>query len=573
MTQRHQDSPILVGVRVSQLAMHRADAVLAALREAGVEDLALHVLNAESGQRTWSGVAGLRRALTEGECDAAVHSAKELPLAPVKGLRIAAYLPRFDAREALVARDGLTLTELPHAAKVGVGSTRRRGQLLLQRPDLEILEARGNVAARIARVRAGELDAVIVALDGLDHLGLHDEVSQILGPELFLPAPGQAAVIVECRTAGTPPELVEGLRRIDHLPTRLAVTAERAFAAALPQLADLGVAAQARLEGEAAPWRLQLDAMVVRPDASDSARVSVSTQVGDASQHEGLLEAIKTAEGLGEEAAAEVVAKGGARLFRAEHVHAVPRVLYPAPDPDLGEAISALGGEGVAVDLIRHVEATPEYLDTVTEVLRSVDQVGIASAESVRVLAGHAERRGMALADLIGGTPVVAIGSGAAAALVAQSVTVDLVPFPDSGIGALIDAWPAPPAGVTDPKAALACSARVTPRLAKGLREDGWQVEVLPIYDTVTAQRTPEHDAAIADGWPEVVIVVSATTAKAVIDLFGMPPAEVRICAVGQMAARDARALGLTVEVVSPSTKPETVASAALNGLVRPAVA
>ena len=214
--------------------------------------------------------ARLRHALLDGEVDLVVHSFKDLPTQPVEGLEVICVPAREDPRDALCARDGLTLADLPEGARVGTGSPRRAAQLLAARPDLEVVDLRGNVPTRLARVRglevvgvgtdepvapsradaAGDLDAVVLALSGLRRLGLEHCASEVLDLEVMLPAPAQGALAVEARAGEDCAELARAVAALDDEPTRLAVTAERALMARLGAGCAAPVGAWAHLRGE-----------------------------------------------------------------------------------------------------------------------------------------------------------------------------------------------------------------------------------------------------------------------------------------------------------------------------------
>ena len=219
--------------------------------------------------------ARLRHALLDGEVDLVVHSFKDLPTQPVEGLEVICVPPREDPRDALCARDGLTLADLPEGARVGTGSPRRAAQLLAARPDLEVVDLRGNVPTRLARVRgleavgvgtdepvapsradaAGDLDAVVLALSGLRRLGLEHCASEVLDLETMLPAPAQGALAVEARAGEDSVELARAVAALDDEPTRLAVTAERALMARLGAGCAAPVGAWAPLRGgDQEPW-------------------------------------------------------------------------------------------------------------------------------------------------------------------------------------------------------------------------------------------------------------------------------------------------------------------------------
>jgi hydroxymethylbilane synthase len=175
--------------------------------------------------------AELREAIADGRVDAAVHSHKDLPTASDPRFLIAAVPPREDARDALVARDGLVLGELPAGAVVGTSSPRRAAQLRALGLGLEIRPLRGNLDSRLNRVSSGELDAIVVARAGLARLGRLDAVTETLEPVQMLPAPAQGALAVECRAGDT--ALAALLAELDDTDTRLAVTAERTLLAEL----------------------------------------------------------------------------------------------------------------------------------------------------------------------------------------------------------------------------------------------------------------------------------------------------------------------------------------------------
>jgi hydroxymethylbilane synthase len=176
-------------------------------------------------------VSALRERLLSGEVDFAVHSLKDLPTAQPEGIALAAVPPRDDPRDALVARDGAKLADLPSGATIGTGSPRRAAQLRLLRPDIETVSIRGNANTRMDKVLTGELDAVVLAYAGLARLAQLDAISQIFETNEMLPAPGQGCLAVECRADDA--ELVELLGTIDDVPARVAATAERVMLAAL----------------------------------------------------------------------------------------------------------------------------------------------------------------------------------------------------------------------------------------------------------------------------------------------------------------------------------------------------
>jgi hydroxymethylbilane synthase len=228
-----------IGTRGSALALAQTGHVAEVLEKAGAK--VEIVVISTPGDRSSAPIAeigvgvftsALRDALAAGEIDVAVHSYKDLPTAPDKRLVLAAVPPREDPRDALVARDGLTLGELPVGSTVGTGSPRRAAQLEALGLGLTIVPLRGNVDTRIRKVTDGELDAVVLARAGIARLGRSAEITETLEPIQMLPAPAQGALAVECRVDDVDTEhLLQST--LDDSSSRAAVTAERAMLAAL----------------------------------------------------------------------------------------------------------------------------------------------------------------------------------------------------------------------------------------------------------------------------------------------------------------------------------------------------
>lgn len=224
--------------------------------------------------------AAIRQALLAGEVDLAVHSLKDLPTAPEPGLVVAAVPVREDPRDALVARDGLTLGELPAGSIVGTGSPRRVAQLAALGLGLEFKDIRGNVDTRIGYTRSGAVDAVVLARAGLSRLGRLDDITETLDPLQMLPAPGQGALAVECRADDA--EVVALVAAIDDPDARACVTAERAVLAALEAGCSAPVGALAEVvEGEHG-LELSLRAFVGSVDGAIDLRRSVVGPVSEA---------------------------------------------------------------------------------------------------------------------------------------------------------------------------------------------------------------------------------------------------------------------------------------------------
>ena len=240
-------------------------------------------------------VSALREALLGGQVDLAVHSLKDLPTGPAAGVTLAAVPPRDDPRDALIARDGAKLADLPPGARIGTGSPRRAAQLLGLRADLRCVPIRGNAGTRLGKVSEGELDAVVLAYAGLARIGHVGAITQVFEPEEMLPAPGQGALAVECRADDA--ELAALLQAVTDEASMAAVTAERSLLEALEAGCSAPIGAFA---GGSAQLRMQ--AAVMSPDGSRTLRAHGGAPAADAWQ-------------LGRDLAAELLRSGASDLI------------------------------------------------------------------------------------------------------------------------------------------------------------------------------------------------------------------------------------------------------------------
>ena len=249
-------------------------------------------------------VSALRDALLAGDVDLAVHSLKDLPTADADGILLAAVPLREDPRDVLVARDGLALAELPAGSRVGTGSPRRAAQLRALGFGLEVVAVRGNVDTRLRLVQDGEVDAVVLARAGLARLGRLDAMTEAIDPLQMLPAPGQGALAIECRSPHDPgsTEIADLLHVLDDAATRHVVTAERTLLAVL----EAGCSAPVGALGEAADGEhhpeLYLRAVVSAHDGSSTIRLSATGPLDEAAR-------------IGRDLAADLLAEGAADLM------------------------------------------------------------------------------------------------------------------------------------------------------------------------------------------------------------------------------------------------------------------
>ena len=243
-------------------------------------------------------VKELEQAILAGDADIAVHSMKDVPVEFPEGLGLTIICERDDPRDAFVSTGFASIAELPAGSRVGTSSLRRQCQLRAQRPDLQVIDLRGNVNSRLAKLDAGEYDAILLAAAGLKRLGLQERISALLPAELSLPANGQGAVGIECRLDDN--ELLSLLAPLEHPQTRQRVLAERAMNRALQGGCQVPIGAYAELEGDT----LWLRGLVGFPDGSRILRAELR---GTASEPEALGQAL--AEQLLTQGAAELLAE------------------------------------------------------------------------------------------------------------------------------------------------------------------------------------------------------------------------------------------------------------------------
>ena len=302
--------PLVIATRGSRLALWQAEYVAGLLRQAlavevriapvrsAGDDLPGSMATSEAVAAAGAGLFtdAVERAVAEGRADLAVHSLKDLPTCSSEGLTVAAIPPRGPAGDVLVCPAGQTLAELPAGAVVLSGSLRRRALLLEARGDVQVAPVRGNVPTRLAKLDAGAGEATVLAEAGLVRLGLDGRIAERLDPEHFAPACGQGALAIQARSDR--PELLTALAALDHAATRAAVTAERAFLAAVGAGCAAPVGAHANLAGTV----LHLRALVAEVDGT-----AVIRRRGSAPADE--------ADALGRQLAEEILAAGGRAII------------------------------------------------------------------------------------------------------------------------------------------------------------------------------------------------------------------------------------------------------------------
>lgn len=275
---------IRIGTRGSKLALIQAEAVKAALvaahglKPAEIEIVVLKTSGDRIQDRSLSEVGGkglftkeIEAALIAGEIDIAAHSMKDVETKLPGGLVMAAYLPREDAREALIARDATSIDALPLGARFGTSSLRRGAQLRRMRPDLQIVPLRGNVDTRLRKVETGEIDATLLAVAGLKRMGLIGKVSALIPAETMLPALAQGAIGMQVRDDDSATRALLG--PIDEPGTNLCITAERAVLARLDGSCRTPIAGRSRFKADG---DLEIEAEVLSPDGTKRAHAMAS---------------------------------------------------------------------------------------------------------------------------------------------------------------------------------------------------------------------------------------------------------------------------------------------------------
>jgi hydroxymethylbilane synthase len=278
------DSSLIIGTRGSLLATTQTRLISSSLESLAGYRISEKIIRTEGDEVTTSltnpsrpgvFVTALRTALLRGEVDVIVHSFKDLPSLPEKGIQIAAVPKREDFRDALISRNNLSLMDLPTGARVGTSSPRRSARILHMRPDLMVLPMRGNVDTRLRKVDDGEYDAVVLAVAGLNRVGQSGKITEFFTPEVLLPAPAQGALAVECRSDDL--ELIVTLALLNDPLTRFVTTAERAVLVGIGATCATAIGALAQFTD----GTLTLTAELSAPDADEHERaVSTRDRIG-----------------------------------------------------------------------------------------------------------------------------------------------------------------------------------------------------------------------------------------------------------------------------------------------------
>ena len=499
-------------------------------------------LNLQAAPREGVFVKELEQALLEGRAELAVHSAKDLPTEMTSGLVLAAFLPRGDARDALVGRQETTLAQLPPGARVGTGSPRRAAQLRARRPDLRPVGIRGNVDTRLRRLAEGAVDAVILAVAGLQRLGRLREAHEILPLELMLPAPGQGALVVQAVEGSVAAQFAGA---IDDRDTRRAVEAERSLLRRLGGGCLSAIGAYGSIEGD----ELVLDAVVLSDDGAGAIRARARGR--------------RDAEVL-DEIVRRLERGGAASLLRTAELAGL-RVLVTRAEAQAAALSRALESKGATavecpVIAIQPIALAPQALAD----LDGYDWIVVTSANGAERLL---EELAAAHREIAAHIKVAAIGPETAARLEELGVTPALVPdeFVAEALADALVARIAPPprptpasggekwrsGGQERTRVLLPRAAGSRDLLPERLRSAGAEVTVLETYQAVPP---PDLKAQLAKSLTAVDLVTftSSSAVRHFVAAVGAAlPAGIAVACIGPVTAQTARELGLRVAIIA----------------------
>ena len=544
---------LTIGSRGSQLALWQAHYIEGRLQSLGVETR-LVIIKTTGDKITdvpLAQVGGkglftkeIEEALLDGRIDLAVHSLKDLPTVLPDGLAVAAIPERELPFDALV---GVPLARLKPGAHVGTSSLRRAAQLKLARPDLVIENIRGNLDTRLRKLDEGRYDAIVLAAAGLRRLGWGDRIAELLAPDLMCPAVGQGALAIETLAAS---EAFEICRQLDHEPTRIAVSAERAVLAALGGGCQVPIGAHAEIVGD----RVRLRALIAHPAGSD-----VVTLVEE--------DARENAEALGRDLARRLLEGKGREFLRAAYGEALPLagkrvVVTRAADQagSLSDALRRMGAQVVELPVVAF--APPEDwsgVDAATASLEKYDWLVFTSANGVRAFFERAKQTGASLDNIR--ARVCAVGPATAAAAENHGLAVHLMPHDFVG-EALAEALSEQ--GIAGQRILWVRAAIARDSVPEVLRKAGAEVDSVAAYRTIAPLGLGEQARKVfANDRPDWVTFTSGSTVKNLLAVVGVEAlAGVRCASIGPVTTEAALRHGLSIAAEAEPSTAEGLADA-----------
>lgn len=536
-----------IGTRASQLALAQAQLVVQSLRQLDSSVQLELVPLTTTGDRdratslTILGGSGvfvkeLHEALFSRRIDIAVHRAKDLPTQIPEGLSVVAMLPRADARDALVTRHGCEVAMLPRGAKIGTSSRRRQTFLAALRPDLQIVDIRGNVDTRLRKLTTGELDGLVLAAAGLARLGRLDTSAVLLDPEVFVPAPGQGAIAVVLRSDDPLCSLVA---QIDDPLTSRAVAVERAFLRSFGSGCTVPIGAYATVEGQLVTLRVA----VAREDGKAIMRQCVTWPLDEAIGRAADLARSLFAggeEGIGWKATTSPLPLAGVRVL----------LVRPAgQEVELVEALQRLGAEPIVNPWIA-IEPPEDWepLDQALANLEAFSWVVFTSVNGVRSALQRLKVLGRDR-EAFAGLQIAAIGPATAAELERFGLSPALVPaaYIAENVAASLSER-----GIQGVRILLPRATKARDVLPQLLRLAGAEVVVVPAYRTVSLDLRSELREGLLSGTIDWVLLTASSTARRLAAAVGdVRRVRARIAAIGPVTAATARELGFQVAVVA----------------------
>lgn len=537
---------IIVGTRTSKLALWQTNHVGQLLREVWPNlqfkiepfqtkgDKTLDKPLPEIGGKGLF-TAELEEALRAGTIDIAVHSLKDLPTDMPPDLILGAITSRADVRDVLVSDHGYTLETLPQNAVVGTSSQRRKAQLLAIRPDLEVRSIRGNVPTRIKKVMTGDYDAAVLALAGVQRLGLMAEKWQTLPLETMLPAPGQGALAIQCRRDDV--DTLKLLRSIEEGDVRTAVTAERTFLQELGGGCSAPIAAYATVMGNT----IQLKGLVGSEDGKRLIRVE---QIG------------QDARFVGARAAHQAMWQGANEILQVERPLLLGQRIVITRSHDqaseMRQKLTELGAHPIVIPSIK-IEAMPDTkaIDEAIWMLDSYHWLIFTSANAVDIFWNRLTHVGQDPA-IVSTRNIAAVGPATAKALAHYDIRTDFMPdvfVADEIVEGLGDI-----AGkrILWPRGLLARK-----QLTDGLVKKGAGVQDIPIYRTVAATIEPEGMMQLSDGVDIITFMSSSAVENFVMALgevengrFSPLLRTATLAAIGPITAEAIEKQGLTPHII-----------------------
>ncbi len=494
-------------------------------------------------------VSALRDALLAGEVDYIVHSFKDLPSAPMRGITLAAIPAREDHRDVLVSRDGLALADLPAGAVVGTSSPRRAARIKHLRPDLEVQPIRGNIDTRLKKVEEGQFAATILAAAGLNRVGLSGVSQHFFTDTELLPAPAQGALAIECRSEDK--ELLAELAKINHAQTELLVTAERAVLRGISASCTTAVGAHAQL----VDGQLHLTAELSDNDTDWHERIELGLTEAELS--------VAKSRALGLEIADQLMQTDLGKKLGTARRKSVLLVRSSDNKPD-SDAFEAAGFEVISdaylqISKLQNPAGAARLLDALENATPSTWLV-ITSINAVRYFGEQVGFENLRAALTNPNLNVAAIGERSAAEIEALGAKNVLLADSANAVSLSESILAKQPKRVILPASSIAMKS-----LQDAVTLAGVELITEVVYQTETVSEVPGSATALANGDIDVLVLRSPSAARAVAEYVPANQVAARVLVTGNATLTQAKSLGFTNIVVTNSTSPSALVEAATS--------